>query len=125
MVADLSGGKGLIMRPGDIIKAKVLFVDDDKSFLDFLSNTFLEFSRNQWDMKCVTDAAQALGHLRTQEIDLAVLDLQMPGVDGMQLLRMLKREFPALQIAFLTGQGDEQSRRSGLEEGAALFLEKP
>jgi DNA-binding response OmpR family regulator len=113
------------MPTSDIIKAKLLFVDDDRTFLDFLHQTFVEFSRNQWEMKCVTDAAQALEFLRHEKVDLATLDLQMPNVDGLQLLRMLKREFPTLQMAFLTGQGDGQSRRIGLEEGAALFLEKP
>lgn len=113
------------MPPSDIIKAKLLFVDDDRTFLDFLHQTFLEFSHNTWEMECVTDAAAALAFLRHDTVDLAVLDLKMPGVNGLQLLRMLKREFPALQMAFLTGQGDEESRRLGLEEGAAMFLEKP
>ena len=113
------------MPTSDIIKAKLLFVDDDRTFLDFLHQTFVEFSRNEWEMECVTDAAQALEFLRHEKVDLAMLDLRMPDVDGLQLLRMLRREFPALQMAFLTGQADEQSRRTGLEEGAALFLEKP
>jgi len=109
----------------DPIKARLLFVDDDQSFLDFVKETFVEFSHNEWNMTCVTDAAQALAVLRRESVDLAMLDLQMPGVDGLQLLRMLRREFPALQMAFLTGKGDEKTRRIGLEEGAALFLEKP
>ena len=113
------------MATSDIIRAKLLFVDDDRTFLDFLHQTFAEFSHNLWEMKCVTDAAQALECLRREPVDLAMLDLRMPGMDGLQLLRMLKREFPALQVALLTGQADEQSRRSSLEEGAALFLEKP
>ncbi|MSU57832.1 MAG: response regulator [Pedosphaera sp.] len=113
------------MLVSDIIKAKLLFVDDDQSFLDFVKQTFGELSRNQWELTCVTDAAQALAALRREPVDLAMLDLKMPGVDGLQLLRMLKREFPTLQMAFLSGQADEQSRRVGLEEGAALFLEKP
>lgn len=113
------------MPPADLIKARLLFVDDDRSFLDFLRETFTEFSRHQWEMEFATDAAQALAALRTKPVDLAMLDLNMPGVNGLQLLRMLKREFPALQMAFLSGQGDETSRRIGLEEGAAMFLEKP
>lgn len=113
------------MPPADIIKAKLLFVDDDRTFLDFLHQTFLEFSRGQWEMECATDAAAALAYLRHETVDLAVLDLNMPGVNGLQLLRMLKREFPNLQMAFLTGQGDEEARRLSLEEGAAMFLEKP
>ena len=113
------------MPTSAIIKAKLLFVDDDRTYLDFLQQTFAEFSRNQWEMKCVADAVQALEFLHREPVDLAVLDLHMPNVDGLQLMRLLKREFPALQMAFLTGQSDEQSRRTGLEAGAALFLEKP
>lgn len=113
------------MPPSDIINARLLFVDDEQTFLDFIHQTFTEFSRNQWEMKCVPDAAHALAVLRSAPVDLAILDLNMPGVNGLQLLRMLRIEFPALQMAFLTGQGDEKTRRIGLEEGAALFLEKP
>ena len=113
------------MPVSDIIKAKLLFVDDDQSFLDFLRQTFGEFSHGEWEMHFATHASQALDLLRAQSVDLAMLDLNMPDVDGMQLLRTLNQEFPALPKAFLTGQGDEHSRRAGLEEGAALFLEKP
>ena len=109
----------------DVAKTRILFVDDDKSFLDLISHAFGDFSKGAWEIDAATNAAQALGILRQHPVDLAVLDLRMPGVDGMQLLGTLSRDFPGLQKVILTGQGDERSRLAGLESGAALFLEKP
>ncbi len=109
----------------DIAKAKILFVDDDQSFLDMISQAFGDFSQGAWEIQLALDAPRALEIVRRQPVDLAVLDLRMPGVDGLQLLGALNRDFPGLQKVFLTGQGDERSRLAGLESGAALFLEKP
>lgn len=111
--------------PTNIANARVLFVDDDESFLDLISQVFSGFSEGAWQIHLATSAAQSLDILRRQPVDLAVLDLRMPGVDGLQLLGTLNREFPGLQKVFLTGIADEYSRITGLEGGAALFLEKP
>ena len=110
---------------GNVGKTRVLFIDDDQSFLDVIYQAFGELGKDVWEIYVAIGADRALELLRRQPMDLAVLDLHMPDVDGLQLLDTLNRDFPGLQKAFLTGQADGHSRSAGLESGAALFLEKP
>jgi DNA-binding response OmpR family regulator len=54
-----------------------------------------------------------------------VLDLRMPGIDGLEVLRRVKLEKPAVEVIILTGHGSEQEERRALELGAFAYLEKP
>jgi CheY-like chemotaxis protein len=105
--------------------ARILFVDDEAAFLDILRPLFTELSGGSWTLATATSAAVALATLRGAAFDLAVLDLRLPDLDGLQLLQTLNREFPSLQKVFLTGFADQETRAAGLAGGAALFLEKP
>jgi CheY-like chemotaxis protein len=105
--------------------AKVLFVDDDGGFLQLVEQAFGHFGQGNWEIHLATDAARALAILKQHPVHLAVLDINMPEVSGLDLLKVLNRDYPALQKVFLTGLTDEQTRICGLEGGAELFLEKP
>lgn len=105
--------------------SRVLFVDDDAAFLQMVEQAFGSLSKGSWEIHVATDAAKALTVLKEQPIDLTVLDVNMPGVSGLELLDVLNRDHPNLQKVFLTGLADEQARITGLEGGAELFLEKP
>ncbi|HKS37098.1 MAG TPA: response regulator [Verrucomicrobiae bacterium] len=105
--------------------SRVLFVDDDAAFLQMVEQAFGSLSKGSWEIHLATDAAKALSVLKEQPIDLTVLDVNMPGVSGLELLNVLNRDHPDLQKVFLTGLADEQTRITGLEGGAELFLEKP
>jgi CheY-like chemotaxis protein len=104
---------------------RVLFVDDDSSFLEMVQRVFGELSQGAWEIQLAADAGAALKLLRQQPMDLVVLDVYMPNVDGLQLLSALTRDHPNLPKVFLTGGADSQTRVAGLEGGAQLFLEKP
>jgi len=106
-------------------KTKVLFVDDDHGFLQMADEVFGQLGKDTWEIYRATDAQGALQTLRDISVDLVVLDLLMPGIGGMELLKILDRDFPNLQKVFLTGGTDDKARISGLENGADLFLEKP
>jgi CheY-like chemotaxis protein len=112
-------------NPEPTPSATILFVDDDASFLETVQGTLAPLAGGQWDLQLVTEAGQALNLIRSRMIDLAVLDVQMPGTDGLQLLQILKRDFPTLPKVLLTSAPDAATRLAGLEAGAALFLEKP
>ena len=105
--------------------SKVLFVDDDSSFLQMIADVFGDASRGTWEIQTATSAGAGLQHLRAAKVNLAVIDVYMPGMDGLQLLRVLNEEFPTLPKVLLTGMPDENTRTAALEGGAALFLEKP
>ena len=106
-------------------RTRVLFVDDDSGFLEMVNRVFGELSRGAWDIFLAGDAASALRLLKKQSVDLAVLDVCMPEVDGLQLLETLNRDCPTLPKVLLTGGPSGETRVAGLEGGAQLFLEKP
>lgn len=107
------------------VQSKVLFVDDDLSFLQMLRDVFSEASGGAWEIQTATSGGDALQRLRSKPVDLIVIDVFMPGMDGLQLLRILNDEFPSLPKVLLTGMPDGNTRAAALEGGAALFLEKP
>jgi CheY-like chemotaxis protein len=110
----------------EILKRKaLLFVDDDGAFLSTIQTLFAEMARGKWDIFTAENHAQALALLGKLRVDLVVLDIGMAGMDGIQLLQLLGRTHPGQPVAMLTGEATEERRRTCLESGAALFLEKP
>jgi CheY-like chemotaxis protein len=112
-------------NPAPTTPATVLFVDDDASFLETVQGALAPLTGDQWKILLATDAQQALSEIRAQPVHLAVLDVHMPGMGGLQLLQILKRDFAALPKVLFTSAPDAATRQAGLEAGAALFLEKP
>lgn len=104
---------------------RILFVDDEHAFLDTVSQLFAEWSRQTWKVHIAASADQALELLKDQPIDLVVVDINMPVLDGVQFLRVLHRRFPDLKKAVLTGHATEAKRTECLANGAELFIEKP
>ena len=113
------------MPDSPAIQAKILFVDDDLSFLQMIRDVFGDTSGGAWDIQTATGGGDALQRLRAAKLDLVVIDVFMPVMDGLQLLRVLNEEFPSLPKVLLTGMPDANTRAAALEGGAALFLEKP
>lgn len=111
--------------PGQPSRRKqFLFVDDDPNFLSGIVQLFSEISRGSWEIFTAENHSQALALLRQRSVDVVVLDLDMPVMDGLQFLRLLARTHPGQQVVILTGRATEESRKLCLENGAALFLEK-
>ena len=103
----------------------VLFVDDDAEFLAVLQAHMELLSGATWEVIVADNSAGALALLDSRTIDLAVLDVQMPVVDGMQLLQLLNRKRPQLKKAVLTAHFDESVRAMAFNSGAELMLQKP
>jgi CheY-like chemotaxis protein len=111
---------------GETIKRKAfLFVDDDAGFLTGIQELFSEMARGKWDVFTAQNHAQALTLLAKLRVDVVVLDIGMPGMDGIQFLQLLGRTNPGQQVVMLTGEATEERRKTCLESGAVLFLEKP
>ncbi len=111
--------------PGQSPRRKqFLFVDDDPNFLSGIVQLFSEMSKGGWEIFTAENHSQALALLRQRSMDVVVLDLDMPVMDGLQFLRLLARTHPGQQVVILTGRATEESRKLCLENGAALFLEK-
>jgi len=106
-------------------KFKVLFVDDSMAFLETFTELCEVFSSQTWGIECATSVDRALAILQETPVDLVVLDVRMPMVDGLQLLGIIRRLYPGMKIAVMTGNATESKRADALANGAELFIEKP
>jgi CheY-like chemotaxis protein len=104
---------------------QVLLVDDSLAFLELFGDLCAEFSRQTWQIHRANSADTALALLRETVVDLVLLDISMPMLDGLQLLGIINRRYPGLKIAVMTGSATEGKRADALANGAELFLEKP
>ena len=100
---------------------RVLVVDDDPT----VSEVVARYLRNAgFTVRVVADGGSALAHARAHPPDLVVLDLMLPGVDGLQVFRELRARTP-VPVVMLTALGDETDRLVGLELGADDYVTKP
>lgn len=106
-------------------KHQVLLVDDSMAFLETVGEVFESLSNRTWEIHRAASADQALALLQQHPIELAVLDINMPMLDGVQLLRVIQRRHPGVKQVVLTGQPSDVHRANSLANGAELFLEKP
>jgi CheY-like chemotaxis protein len=104
---------------------KVLFVDDNVQFLEMIERLMGNWSQGEWQIFIAPNTGKALLILQEHAIDLAVIDVQMPVVDGIQFLGLLNRKYPNVQKVTLSAYADEAARAACLSQGAELFLEKP
>jgi CheY-like chemotaxis protein len=106
-------------------KFQVLFVDDSMAFLESFTEMCSTSSNQTWEIHTAVSADRALAILQQQPIELVVLDIGMPMVDGIQLLGIIGRRYSGLKIAVMTGKATETNRAACLSGGAELFIEKP
>jgi len=104
---------------------QVLFVDDEPDFLGVVQDIFGSLSAGHWVLHCASSADAALEMLKHQKMDLAVVDANMPLLDGIQFLALLGRRYPELKKVSLTAFATEDRRTDCLAAGAELFIEKP
>src|SRR6516162_8855458 len=102
-----------------------LFVDDDPRFLGALTGLLKQISKAHWAFRTATNCAQALDHLKAQPVEIIVLDIEMPVMDGIEFLRLLKTTHPGQRVVMLSARLDEAARKTSMELGATLYLEKP
>jgi len=99
----------------------VLIVDDE-AYLADIAQRFLEM--NHFSTDAVTSAEEALARIREGTFDIIVSDYQMPGKDGIDLLREVRKEFPGLPFILFTGKSREEVVIHALNEGADFYLQK-
>lgn len=104
------------------MKEKVLLVDDEEGIRNVLSLTIADAG---YTVRTAANGAEALDVLTDEEIPLIVSDIKMPGMDGLELLQKIKRNWPDSEIIMITGHGDIDSAIESLRRGAADFITKP
>jgi DNA-binding NtrC family response regulator len=103
-------------------KINLLIVDDEEQFLSSISRSL---ALRDFNVIAVNRGDLALEAARKQAIDVALVDLKMPGMGGQETLEALKKEHPWMEIVILTGHGTIESAAACTRSGAYLYLQKP
>ncbi|SKA96451.1 Response regulator receiver domain-containing protein [Paucidesulfovibrio gracilis DSM 16080] len=101
---------------------RMLLVDDEAGFVDVMSK---RLKRRDVQVTPALSGAVAIQILRKHDFDVAVVDLKMEDMDGIELLSVVKKMVPEMPVIMLTGHGSEQAAREGMEHGAFDYLLKP
>ncbi|MBW2709768.1 MAG: response regulator [Deltaproteobacteria bacterium] len=104
------------------IPTRVLLVDDEKDFVEMLSLRLQEAGEK---VSAAYSGEGCLDILAKTNIDVVVLDIKMPGMDGMETLVEIKKRFPLVEVIMLTGHGSAETAVTGMKLGAFDYLMKP
>ena len=108
--------------PDENKKIKLLIVDDEE---DFLSTIAERLGMRDFDITTASEGSLAVKAAKKGKFDVAILDVNMPGMDGMELLQNLKKKHKFLEVIMLTGYGAIDSAVVATKLGAYAYLEKP
>ncbi len=128
-VIEVSTGLGPKFNPPSLnpwnnieMPPKIMLVDDEKEFVHTLSE---RLKTRNLESSIAYDGEQALEMLGEEVPDVIVLDLKMPGIDGIETLRRVKDRHPDVEVIILTGHGSDQEQVMAEELGAFAYLHKP
>lgn len=102
-------------------KAKLLICDDEKGVREALGFILGE----RYELAFVNDGPQALEHLQSHPTDLVLLDIKMPKMDGIKVLKEVKKSKPALKIMVITGYSSVATAHRAIKTGACDYITKP
>ena len=101
---------------------KVLLVDDEEDFLEVMAE---RMQARGIEVSTSSSAEEALRMIENEPFDAIILDFMMPGMDGIETLKVIKAKKPELQIILLTGHATVQKGVEAMKLGALDFIEKP
>jgi DNA-binding NtrC family response regulator len=101
---------------------RLLLVDDEEGFVNVLTK---RMARRNINVTVALSGTEGIQTLRKNDFDVAVLDLKMEDMDGIEVLKIFKKMYPEMAVIMLTGHGSEQAAREGMEYGAFDYLTKP
>ena len=101
---------------------RLLLVDDEEGFVSVLTK---RLARRNINVTVALSGTEGIQTLRKQDFDVAVLDLKMEDMDGIEVLKIFKKMYPEMAVIMLTGHGSEQAAKEGMEYGAFDYLTKP
>ncbi|MBW1758889.1 MAG: response regulator [Deltaproteobacteria bacterium] len=103
-------------------RIKLLIVDDEVGYVNVLSN---RLRKRNVDVTKSFSGTEGIQVLRRHDFDVAVLDLKMEDMDGIEVLKIFKKMDPEMAVIMLTGHGSEMAAKEGIEYGAFDYLLKP
>ncbi|MFP4668492.1 MAG: response regulator [Desulfobacterales bacterium] len=99
-----------------------LLVDDEEEFVSTLAE---RMEMRGLEVRVALDGSQAIEAIAAKTPEVMVLDLRMPGMDGMEVLEYVKKHKPGIEVIVLTGHGSEKDREQAMRLGAFDYLQKP
>ena len=118
----MSTGEAINAEKEQIKNTKLLLIDDEEGYVTILAK---RLAKRNFLVKTALSGVEAIRILRNESFDLAVLDLKMEDMDGIEVLKVFKAMEPAMPVIILTGHGSETAAREGMEFGAFDYLVKP
>jgi len=104
------------------IPTRVLIVDDEQDFVEMISLRLNELGEKT---SVAYSGREGLDTLAKTDIDVVILDIKMPGMDGIETLKEIKKKFPLVEVIMLTGHGSTETAVEGMKLGAFDYLLKP
>lgn len=101
---------------------RVLLVDDEVEFMETLVK---RMRKRGLDVQGVKSGEEALDHLAGEQPDVVVMDVKMPGMNGIEVLKQIKKRWPMVEVIMLTGHASLELAMQGMESGAYDYLMKP
>ena len=103
-------------------KKRILVIEDDKDINELIQ---YNLDKEGFLVASTYSSEQAFDYLKNQNPELIILDLMLPGIDGLEVLRKVKETRPEIEVIVLTGHGNEEDRKLCMELGAFAYLQKP
>ena len=103
-------------------KVRVLLVDDEEEFVETLAD---RLQMRDLEASTAHNGEEALSVVKEDEPDVIVLDLKMPGIDGIEVLRRVKKAYPRVEVIILTGHGSQKDEEAARSLGAFDYVTKP
>ena len=103
-------------------KVKIMLVDDEERFL---ATTQKLLTKKGYDAITAPSGSRALELLAQKPVHVVILDVKMPGMDGIETLKAIKKQYPMIEVIMLTGHATVESAIDGLKSGASDYLMKP
>ncbi len=110
------------MEAVQVENLSVLIVDDEAEFMETLAK---RLRKRKLAVSGVTSGEAALEQLKETPFDIVVLDVKMPGMNGLDTLREIKKSYPLVEVIMLTGHADMEAAIEGMDVGAFDYLMKP
>lgn len=103
-------------------KYKILIVEDEESIRKFIK---INLERNNFSVMEASTGEEGLKKAREKKIDIVILDIMLPGIDGYQVCKILRKEYPTIGIIMLTAKSQDVDKIMGLEYGTDDYMVKP
>jgi len=104
------------------LATKIMLVDDEEEFIELMSQ---RLETRGLKVIAVTSGEEAVAMAQDRNLDVAIVDFAMPGIDGIETLKQIKEKRPDVEVIMLTGQGTIHSGIEAMKHGAIDYLEKP